>query len=150
MRWQSSFSLVAASSLVFASIAIAQSSSWPGRGSDTPGARFDVQYSAQPEFAANTSASALGSVTQGNTTIIFQPADTSDIDLQRMQTWGEFANSHPRIASALAYKPSLISDDGYLNKHPELREFFQAHPDVRDAMVENPGNFVAIPPRPGE
>jgi hypothetical protein len=92
----------------------------------------------------------LGSVVKGNTTIIFEAANPSDIDMQRLQTWGEFANSHPRIASALAYKPSLISDASYLSKHPELSAFFQAHPDIRDAMVENSGNFVAIPPRPGE
>jgi len=50
----------------------------------------------------------------------------------------------------LAYKPSLINDSGYLSKHPELATFFQAHPDIKDAMEENPGNFAAIPPRPGE
>ena len=35
-------------------------------------------------------------------------------------------------------------------KHPELATFFQTHPDIKDAIEENPGNFAAIPPRPGE
>jgi len=89
-------------------------------------------------------------VQQGNMTIVFEPADTSDIDSNRLQTWGEFAEGHPRVAKALAYNSSLMNDPGYMAKHPELDEFFQAHPDIKDAMAENPGNFVAIPPRPGE
>jgi hypothetical protein len=67
-----------------------------------------------------------------------------------LHTWQQFADAHPDVASALAYKPKLITDAGYLSRQAELSAFFQAHPDVRNAMIENPGNFVAIPPRPGE
>ena len=66
------------------------------------------------------------------------------------QLGAEFAEEHPKVATALAYKPSLINDPGYLTKHPELATFFQTHPDIKDAIEENPGNFAAIPPRPGE
>jgi hypothetical protein len=92
----------------------------------------------------------LGRVQQGNTTIVFAPADTGDIDISRLRTWGEFAETHPKIAKALAYNSSLMNDSGYLSKHLELEGFFQAHPDIKDAMTQNPGNFVAIQPRPGE
>jgi hypothetical protein len=92
----------------------------------------------------------LGTVVKGNTTTVFMAADSSDIDMQKLHTWNAFASLHPDIARTLAYKPSLINDDGYAKKHPELGEFFSAHPDIREAMAENPGNYVAIPPRPGE
>jgi hypothetical protein len=92
----------------------------------------------------------LGTVTNGNTTIEFQAADSSDLDLQKLQAWSDFASQHPNIARELAYRPSLINSDSYTQKHPELGEFFSAHPDIREAMAENPGNYVAIPPRPGE
>jgi hypothetical protein len=92
----------------------------------------------------------LGSVTKGNTTVVFEAANPSDINSQALTTWDGFAEEHPTIASALAYKPSLMNDPGYLNKHPELNDFFRAHPEVRDAMAADPGNFDAIPPRPGE
>jgi hypothetical protein len=92
----------------------------------------------------------LGVVQRGNTTILFAPADNRDIDITRLRSWGKFADTHPGIASVLAYRPSLINDAGYLRKNPDLDEFFQAHPDIKQAMTENPGNFVAIPPRPGE
>ena len=95
-------------------------------------------------------AKTLGVVNNGNTTIEFKAADTSDLDVQKLQTWSSFASQHPEIASQLAHKPSLINSDAYAKKHPELGEFFSAHPDIREAMAENPGNYVAIPPRPGE
>jgi hypothetical protein len=100
----------------------------------------------QPEGGAEV----LGTVVRDNTTIIFQAAGTHGLDLNRLRTWSQFAEEHPKIATTLAYKPSLINDPGYLTKHPELATFFQAHPDIKDAMEENPGNFAAIPPRPGE
>jgi hypothetical protein len=92
----------------------------------------------------------LGAVIDGNTTIEFKAADTSDIDTQKLKMWSDFASQHPKIAKDLAYKPKLINDDGYVKKHPELASFFSEHPDVREAMAENPGNYNAIPPRPGE
>ncbi len=92
----------------------------------------------------------LGVVENGRTEIVFKAADTRDIDMQSLDTWNAFASQHQNIARELAYKPSLINSDGYAKKHPELAEFFSAHPDIREAMGEDPGNYVAIPPRPGE
>jgi hypothetical protein len=92
----------------------------------------------------------LGTVVNGNTTTVFKAADTSDIDMQKLQIWTAFASEHQDIARALAYKPALINSDSYAKKHPELSDFFSAHPDIREAMAEDPGNYVAIPPRPGE
>jgi len=92
----------------------------------------------------------LGSAVNGNTTIVFKAADTRDIHLSRLQTWDDFAVAHPGIASTLAYKPWLMNDPGYLRRHPALDAFFQAHPDMKMEMAANPGNFNAIPPRPGE
>jgi hypothetical protein len=87
---------------------------------------------------------------QADKTMVFAPAGTSNIDASRLRTWGEFAETHPTIAKSLAYNSSLINDSAYLSKHPALNAFFQAHPDIKEAMAENPGNFVAIQPRPGE
>ena len=98
----------------------------------------------------DSSAPELGRVVRGNKTIVFAPADTSNIDASRLRTWNDFAEGHPKVAKALAYNSSLMNDDAYLAKHPALNDFFRAHPDIKDAMAENPGNFVAIQPRPGE
>ena len=103
---------------------------------------------AAPSFAQD--GKTLGTVVNGNTTTVFKAADSRDIDTQKLKTWNEFASEHPDIARELAYKPSLINNDSYTQKHPELGQFFSAHPDIREAMAEDPGNYNAIPPRPGE
>jgi hypothetical protein len=92
----------------------------------------------------------LGVVNNGNRTIVFEAANNSDLAVDKLQTWSSFASEHPQIASALAHNNSLINSDAYAKKHPELAQFFSEHPDIKDAMAENPGNYVAIPPRPGE
>jgi ABC-type glycerol-3-phosphate transport system substrate-binding protein len=84
-----------------------------------------------------------GKVKEGHTTIEFQSAATNQAGMDPIKAWSAFAAEHPKIARALGNKPALIKDAGYLKKHPELDAFFSAHPDIRDAMAENPGNFVA-------
>jgi hypothetical protein len=85
----------------------------------------------------------LGTVQNGNTTIVFEPANNSDLDMARLQTWSNFAQDHPRIVHALANNPSLINNEAFLRHHPDLSAFFDQHPDVREAMQKDPGNFVA-------
>jgi hypothetical protein len=88
----------------------------------------------------------LGVVDTGRAEIVFK-MDNSDIPMDKLHAWSEFASQHPDIARTLGYHPSLINSDSYLKKHPELAEFFAQHPDIRDDMAENPGNYVAPPPR---
>ena len=103
---------------------------------------------AAPSFAQD--GKTLGTVVNGNTTTVFKAADSRDIDTVKLKTWNDFASGHPKVASELATNPKLINDDAYAKKHPQLGAFFSAHPDIRQAMTANPGNYVAIPPRPGE
>ena len=113
----------------------------PVAGQDNPPAVVQSQTQGLKPF---------GTVQSGNTTIVFAPADSRDIDTVRLRTWEDFAETHTGIARALAYRPSLMNDPRYLKSHPDLVAFFQAHPDIKSAMAEIPGNFTAIPPRPGE
>jgi hypothetical protein len=115
-------------------------------------AQMNESTEAAPGQSMETNpAPAAPGVTNGNTTIEFQSAAANpDINQQDLAKWGDFAEAHPKVAHALAYKPSLMNDAAYLRRHPELGAFFNDNPQIRDAMAENPGNFVAIPPRPGE
>ena len=108
-----------------------------------------AQVAPEPS-SARAGGNVLGSVTHGNTTIVFESANLSDIDSQALRTWDSFAEEHSQIARALAVKPTLMDDPGYLRRHPELSDFFKEHPEVRSAMAANPGNFAAFPPRSGE
>jgi hypothetical protein len=101
-----------------------------------------AQESAAPAQLERTG-NVLGRVVRGNTTIVFEAAGAGNLDLDRLRTWSDFAEKHPNIARTLAYRPSLINDPTYLKNHPDLAMFFEAHPDIKSAMADNPGNFVA-------
>jgi hypothetical protein len=103
---------------------------------------------AAPSFAQD--GKTMGTVVNGNTTTVFKAADSRDIDTHKLKIWNDFASQHPKVASELAHNPALINDDAYAKKHAQLGQFFSAHPEIREAMAANPGNYVAIPPRPGE
>jgi hypothetical protein len=138
MRLVTKSAMISVLGLLLAPPAMAQMNDTPATGS-------------RQTMTAMPGAATIGAVTNGNTTIEFQNAASNpDINQQALEKWGEFAGAHPKVAKALAYKPSLMGDAGYLRKHPELADFFASNPQVRDAMAENPGDFVAIPPQPGE
>ena len=102
-----------------------------------------MPLSAQADGVEPPANEILGTVVVGNTTIIFATAKLSDAELQQLRTWGRFALEHPRIANELGNSPSLLTHGSYLKKERELEEFLTAHPDIRQAILENPGNFVA-------
>jgi len=79
----------------------------------------------------------------GNTTIVFEPANDSDLEMGLLTRWSSFAQVHQKIARQLGNRPMLMDDAGYLQKHPELEKLFQDNPNLLAAMKRNPGNFVA-------
>jgi len=99
----------------------------------------------QPERSTGV----LGTVVRGNTTIIFESAGTHGIDLNGLLKSDQFAEEHPKIATALAYRPSLINDSGYLKKHPELATFFQQHPILRMRWKKTPATSWQFHHDPG-
>jgi hypothetical protein len=84
-----------------------------------------------------------GMAVNGNTTIVFEPANDSDLEMGVLTRWSSFAQVHQKIARQLGNQPMLIDDPGYLRKHPELEKLFQDNPNLLAAMKRNPGNFVA-------
>jgi hypothetical protein len=86
----------------------------------------------------------------GNTTIVFEPANDSDLEMGVLTRWSSFAQVHPKIARQLGNRPLLIEDPAYLRKHPELKKLFKDNPNLLAAMKRNPGNFVANLPRSEE
>ncbi len=101
-----------------------------------------------PSFAQDGAVNShlTGTVVECNTTMVFKTADNRDLHTKSLQQWGNFAQQHPQVARQLAYKPALLSDAGYLGKHPELGQLFDDNPGLFAEMKADPGNFNAIPP----
>jgi hypothetical protein len=93
------------------------------------------------EGAANPNVN--GTVVQGKTTMVFDKANQSDLHMKSLKQWTTFAQAHPKIARQLANKPTLLSDAGYLGKHPSLGQLFDANPGLLAEMKRDPGNFNA-------
>jgi len=87
-----------------------------------------------------------GTVVEGNTTMVFKTANNRDLHTKSLAQWTNFAQQHPQIARQLANQPALLSDAGYLGKHPELGQLFDDNPGLLAEMKQDPGNFNAIPP----
>ncbi len=68
----------------------------------------------------------------------------NDNDVGRRQVAGmdNFLDNHPEIAEQLRKDPSLIRNDEFVNRHPELKEFLQQHPEMRNEFSENPQAFM--------
>jgi hypothetical protein len=87
-----------------------------------------------------------GTVVQGNTTMVFDKANQSDLHMKSLKQWTIFAQAHPKVARQLADKPTLLSDAGYLGKHPALGRLFDDNPGLLAEMKQDPGNFNANQP----
>src|ERR1700722_14404973 len=85
---------------------------------------FAAPAFAQSAAQSGAGSSPFGTIQNGNTTIVFQPADSSDLNMAMYNTWNGFAQAHPDIERQLSRKPALMSNDGYLKRHPDLANFF--------------------------
>src|SRR5438552_1434694 len=61
---------------------------------------------------------------------------------QELRNFDKFLDSHREIADDLQKNPSLVDDQDYVNKHPDLKVFLQAHTGVRQQVKQNPGFFM--------
>jgi phage-related protein len=70
------------------------------------------------------------------------PSQDNDIRNGQLAIMDRFLDSHPEISEQLAKDPSLIRNEEFVAKHPELQEFLQNHPGVREEFTENPNAFM--------
>jgi hypothetical protein len=102
------------------------------------------------QSTAQSAGKTLGTVVNGNTTTDFQAAHVSDLDINRLKAWSNFAAANPPVARELGHSPSLISNDNFVNKHADLAKLFSENPGLRDAMIADPANYVVPTSKPAE
>lgn len=71
-----------------------------------------------------------------------RPAQDNDITRRELGNFDRFLDEHPNVAKELNNNPSVINDQGWLSKHPQLQTFLKNHPGVREEMKENPARFM--------
>ncbi|MGD0075841.1 MAG: hypothetical protein ABSD31_16085 [Candidatus Binataceae bacterium] len=81
-------------------------------------------------------------VKNGNTTIVFEPANGQDLNLDELRAFSQIANDDPGMAKALAKNPKLIDSESFVSKHPGLQPFLSRYPRAKEDFLADPGNFV--------
>jgi len=95
-----------------------------------------------PALAQDSStAKVVGVVQNGNRTIIFERSNV-DLNLDQLSAFGQLTASDPALADKLARNPSLVNDDGFVNRHPALQQYFEKYPNAREDITANPGNYL--------
>jgi len=61
---------------------------------------------------------------------------------EHMANFGGFLGGHSEIARDMSRDPSVVKNHEYVEHHPELTEYLNTHPDVRDELMANPSSFV--------
>jgi hypothetical protein len=78
-------------------------------------------------------------------TVAQTPAQTQDRDdatRQQLTGFDQFLDSHPEVAEHLRKDPSLVNNQEFVEKHPDLQQYLQQHPEVREELSENPNAFM--------
>ena len=83
----------------------------------------------------------LGVVQNGNRTITFERSNAG-LNLDQLSAFGQVTANDPALARKLARNPSLVNDDGFVNQHPALQQYFEHFPNAREEIVANPGNYL--------
>jgi hypothetical protein len=65
-----------------------------------------------------------------------------DISHEHMADFGGFLGGHSDIAKDVSKNPSVVKNHEYVQQHPELTAYLNAHPDLRDELMANPTSFV--------
>jgi hypothetical protein len=95
-----------------------------------------------PALAQDSStAKVMGVVQNGNRTIIFERSNV-DLNLDQLSAFGQVTASDPALADKLARNPSLVNDEGFVNRHPALQQYFEKYPNAREDITANPGNYL--------
>lgn len=66
----------------------------------------------------------------------------AEITENEVRTMDQFLDAHNGIRVDLTRDPHLGDDRGYLNNHPDLREFLEHNDGVRNELRTNANNFM--------
>lgn len=64
-------------------------------------------------------------------------------DRREVAGFDRFLDSHRETAQQLRKQPDLVLNAEFLKSHPELQEYLQQHPAVRDDIRKDPNAFMA-------
>ena len=70
------------------------------------------------------------------------PQNDKDINRRELRNFDRYLDNHPEVAEQVRKDPSLLNNEDFLEKHPQLKTFLKNHPGVREEAKENPQAFM--------
>lgn len=70
------------------------------------------------------------------------PQAQDDITRSELANFDRFLDSHPDVGRQLAASPMLVTDPNFLRANPQLSDYLNQHPRVKDAITANPDQFM--------
>ena len=74
--------------------------------------------------------------------IITHEMTNDDLNLAELRAFDQVAASNPRMARRLAANPLLANSSSFLDKWPELKDFFAKFPGSKERFLDDPGNYL--------
>jgi phage-related protein len=68
--------------------------------------------------------------------------DRDDVTRRQFASFDNFLDSHPEVAEQLRKDPSLVNNQEFVGKHPQLQQYMQQHPEIREELSQNPNAFM--------
>jgi phage-related protein len=68
--------------------------------------------------------------------------DRDDVTRRQLVSFDNFLDSHPEVAEQLRKDPSLVNNQEFVEKHPQLQQYMQQHPEIREELSQNPNAFM--------
>lgn len=98
-----------------------------------------AQTNANPADSRATQTASAGS---GKAIIEAGGASDADLNVARYKAWDEFQSSHPELAREMMHNHRLVGSSAFLNRHPELKQLFEANAGMQQDMMRHPGNYL--------
>ncbi len=77
------------------------------------------------------------------------PGDDDEAMRQQLADFRRFLDDHSQVAGTLRSEPGLATDSGYLDRHPELRDFLSSHSRLQRRLSADPqGVMNRVYPQP--
>jgi hypothetical protein len=60
--------------------------------------------------------------------------DRDDATRRQLASFDSFLDSHPEVAEQVRKDPSLVNNEEFVEKHGELKQYLQQHPEIREEL----------------
>jgi hypothetical protein len=105
------------------------------------GASFGIAR-AQAGAPANPPAAPAPSMAAPAAAATMAPAAATGDHADELAAFHRLIRMHHRMWKRLKQNPNLVSDDSFVGKYPDLRDFFNKYSGAKERLLADPGTYL--------